>query len=42
MQELGLGSFDGSDDLKLFFACDRNYLVMTTAGKPVYAMNGDI
>jgi hypothetical protein len=42
MEELGLGSFSGSDDCKLFFAQDRNFLVMTTAGKPVFAMNGDI
>lgn len=42
MQELGLGSFSGSEDCKLFFVQDRNFLVMTAAGKPVFAMNGDI
>ena len=28
----------GSDEMDAFFRGDRNYLIMTTAGKPVYAL----
>ena len=37
LKELGFGSFEKSD-LDSFFKVDRNYLVMTTAGKPVFAL----
>ena len=40
LKELGFGTY--GDDLHNFFTVDRNYLVMTTAGKPVFALHGEI
>ncbi len=37
LKDLGFGTFD-SNDMNTFFKIDRNYLVMTTAGKPVFAL----
>lgn len=37
LKELGFGTLDGTDLLK-FLKIERNYLIMTTGGKPVFAL----
>jgi len=37
LRDLGFGSFENKD-LEPFFKIERNYLIMTTAGKPVFAL----